>query len=345
MATQAILLANLGSPNSTDVKDVRTYLSEFLMDERVIDIPYVARLMLVKGIIVPFRSPKSAAKYKTIWTENGSPLIHISRQVQQKLKEATQMPVELCMRYANPTPAFALDKLKRENPDLKEVVLVPLYPHYAMSSYETAVEHVSQTHQKGDYPFRLKVVPPFYNHPQYIDALANSIQPHLDKPFDHVLFSYHGIPKRHVLKTDCTKSHCFSNENCCSVASKAHEACYRHQVIETTNLISQKLGLSKEKFSFSFQSRLGTDAWLLPYSVEQFRNFPKQGIKKLIVVCPAFVSDCLETLEEIQVEGRDDFMKAGGENFSVIPCLNDRDDWIQTLVTMTSAQLNQPVTA
>lgn len=345
MATQAILLANLGSPDSCEVRDVRTYLSEFLMDERVIDIPYIARLMLVRGIIVPFRASKSAAKYKTIWTENGSPLIHISRQVQHKVKEAMQIPVELCMRYANPTPAFALDKLKRENPDLKDVVLVPLYPHYAMSSYETAVEHVKQTYQKGNYPFRLHILPPFYNHPQYINAMVSSIQPHLNKPFEHLLFSYHGIPKRHVLKTDCTKSHCFSSEHCCSIASKAHEVCYRHQIIETTNLIASKLGLPREKFSFSFQSRLGTDAWLQPYSVEQFKNFPKQGIKKLVVACPAFVSDCLETLEEIQEEGREDFMHAGGEEFSVIPCLNDRDDWIQTIITLANAKLTQAATA
>lgn len=338
MATRAVLLANLGSPDSYQVKDVRTYLSEFLMDERVIDLPYISRFLLVKGIIVPFRAPKSAAKYKTIWTENGSPLIHISRQVQQKLKDAIQLPVELCMRYANPTPAFALDKLASENPDLKEVVLVPLYPHYAMSSFETAVEHVKQTYRQRNYPFQLKVVPPFFNHPQYIDSLTNSIRPHLDQEFDHLLFSYHGIPKRHVLKTDCTKSHCFSSENCCSVASKAHEVCYRHQIITTTNQVAEKLGLPKEKFSFSFQSRLGTDAWLLPYTVEQLRNFPKQGIKKLLVVCPAFVSDCLETLEEIQQEGHEDFMMAGGERFSVIPCLNDRDDWIQTLTTLINTQ-------
>ena len=343
MATKAILLANLGSPDSYQVKDVQKYLSEFLMDERVIDVPYFVRLLLVRGIIVPFRSRKSAAKYKTIWTENGSPLIHISRQVQHKVKEAMQLPVELCMRYANPTPGFALDKLNRENPDLKEVVLVPLYPHYAMSSYETAVEHVVQTHKKGSYPFRLAVVPPFYNHPQYINSLVSSIRPHLDREFDHLLFSYHGIPQRHVLKSDSTKSHCFSSESCCSIASKAHEVCYRHQVIETTNLVARKLGLPKDKFSFSFQSRLGTDAWLQPYSADQFKNFPRKRVKKLVVVCPAFVSDCLETLEEIQVEGYEDFMTAGGEEYSVIPCLNDRDDWIETIVTFVNAQLNDRV--
>jgi ferrochelatase len=343
MATQAILLANLGSPDSTQVKDVRNYLDEFLMDERVIDIPRFWRSVLVRGIIVPFRAPKSTAKYKTIWTDNGSPLIYISKQVQKKLTEAMQLPVELCMRYANPTPAYALDKLRNENPDLKEVVLVPLYPHYAMSSYETAVEHVKHTYAKGNYPFELKVVPPFYDHPEYIDSLVNSMKPFLEKEFDHLLFSYHGIPKRHILKTDCTKSHCFSSEYCCSIPSEAHRMCYRHQVTVTTHLVAEKLELPKEKFSLSFQSRLGTDAWLKPYTAAQLKNFPQHGIKKLVVVCPAFVSDCLETLEEIMEEGREDFLKAGGEEYSVIPCLNDRADWIETLVSLAKKKFNEPV--
>ncbi len=345
MAKRAVLLANLGSPDSTKVKDVRTYLNEFLMDERVIDIPYLVRALLVRGIIVPFRAPKSAEKYKTIWTGHGSPLIYISKQVQKKLAEVIDMPVELCMRYANPNTAFALEKLHRENPDLEEVVLVPLYPHYAMSSYETAVEHVKQAHKKGAYSFVLKIVPPFYNHPDYIESLTNSVEPFLQKDFDHLLFSYHGIPKRHVLKTDCTKSHCFAKENCCSIPSEAHHFCYLHQVIETTNLVAERLGLPKEKFSFSFQSRLGADAWLQPYSVEQFKRFPQEGIKKLVVVCPAFVSDCLETLEEIQVEGRDDFMKAGGAEYTVIPCMNERTDWINTIVKLVNTELNELIIA
>lgn len=344
MATKAVLLANLGSPDSYKTKDVRTYLNEFLMDERVIDIPYLARVLLVRGIIVPFRAPKSAAKYKTIWTDNGSPLIYISRQLQEKFQEAIQLPVELCMRYANPTPTFALDKLKNENPDLKEVVLVPLYPHYAMSSYETAVEHVRNTYEKGNYPFKLKIVPPYFDDADYIQSLADSIRPYLEQEYDHLLFSYHGIPKRHIHKTDCTHSHCFSSNNCCSIPSAAHAVCYRHQVKVTTDLVADKLELPKEKFSFSFQSRLGTDKWLQPYTAAQLEEFPQQGIKKLVVVCPAFVSDCLETLEEIQIEGREDFLKYGGREYSVVPCLNDRDDWIRTLVKLVNTQFEEPVT-
>lgn len=347
MAEKAVLLANLGSPDSYEVNDLKKYLSEFLMDGRVIDLPYPIRFMLVKGIIVPFRSPKSAEKYKTIWTENGSPLIHISKQVQRHLQRQMNLPVELCMRYGNPTPEVAFEKLMQANPDLKEVVLVPLYPHYAMSSYETAVEHVKETYQKKGYSFKLKVVPPFYNYPTFIKALANSFKPFLDKPFDHLLFSYHGIPERHVKKTDSTKSHCLISADCCSVDSAAHQFCYRHQVITTTKLVAKELGLKENQYSFSFQSRLGADAWLKPNSADLFAQFPKQGIKKLVVACPAFVSDCLETLEEIHMEGRETFLENGGEEYSVISCLNEREDWINTLAELvreTSDSL-QPVIA
>jgi protoporphyrin/coproporphyrin ferrochelatase len=336
----AVLLANLGSPDSYEVRDVRNYLREFLMDERVIDIPNILRTVLVKGIIVPFRAPKSAAKYKTIWTENGSPLIHISKQVQAKLQNEMKLPVELCMRYANPTPQAALAKLVRENPDLEELILVPLYPHYAMSSYETAVEQVKKIVREGNYSFQLKVVPPFYNDAKYIQSLANSIKPFLEKPFDHILFSYHGIPERHVKKTDVTKTHCLLKQDCCNMSSVAHSTCYRHQVMATTQLTAKLLGLPKEKFSVSFQSRLGADAWLKPFTVEQLALFPKQGIKKLLIACPAFVSDCLETLEEIQLEGRETFMENGGEEFEVVPCLNERDEWIATLAGLVQKQMS-----
>lgn len=331
MAKKAILLANLGSPDSYSVKDVRSYLNEFLMDERVIDIPYPVRLLLVKGVIVPFRAPNSAKKYETIWGENGSPLIHITRELVKKVADYTGSPVYMCMRYANPTPKYALDIIQQENPDIDEVVMLPLYPHYAMSSYETAVLHVQDTHKKGNYPFSLKVVKAFYNQPDYIRALNNSINPFLAQEYDHVLFSYHGIPERHVRKTDPTKNHCLKCENCCEVPSTAHAFCYRHQIKETTRLVAEQLQIPEAKHSFSFQSRLGQDQWLRPYTVQLLKDFPKQGIKKLVVACPAFVSDCLETLEEIQEEGREIFMENGGENFTLIPCLNLNSDWVKTI--------------
>ncbi len=328
---KAILLTNLGSPDSTEVKDVRKYLNEFLMDERVIDIPYLVRLLLVKGIIVPFRAPKSAAKYKTIWTKNGSPLVHLTSELTKLVANETNLPTYFCMRYANPTPDSVLKKIAAENPDIDELVMVPLYPHYAMSSYETAVEHVKAAYEKGEHKFKLSVVPPFYSDEKYIDALSASIQPFLEKQYDHVLFSYHGIPERHVKKTDVTKSHCLVANDCCNKPSEAHKYCYRHQIKITTEKTAEALQLPKEQYSFSFQSRLGADAWLKPFTVEELQRMPKAGIKKLLVLCPAFVSDCLETLEEIHVEGKEDFLKAGGEVFDVVPCLNTNEDWVKTI--------------
>jgi protoporphyrin/coproporphyrin ferrochelatase len=333
MSKKAILLVNLGSPDSPEVKDVKNYLREFLMDERVIDLPKFPRTLLVKGIIVPFRSPKSAAKYRTIWSEKGSPLIYITKELAGLVQRKTELPTYITMRYANPTPTSVLAEIKKSQPELEELIMLPLYPHYAMSSYETAVEHVKAAYQDGNFSFALKVVPPFYNHPSYIDALANSIRPFLnDFPdYDHVLFSYHGIPERHVKKTDPTRSHCLTCENCCEVSSVAHNFCYRHQIIETTRLVGEKLGLASEKFSFSFQSRLGADQWLKPYTAALLKEMPTKSIKKLLIISPAFVSDCLETLEEIHVEGKEDFMHAGGEKFVAVPCLNTNSEWVDTI--------------
>lgn len=327
-----ILLMNLGSPDTTEVKDVRKYLNEFLMDERVIDMPYLLRALLVKGIIVPARAPKSAAKYATIWSEKGSPLIHHTLEQARLLKESTNWNIEICMRYGNPSTQSALDLIREKYPEGTKVILFPLYPHYAMSSYETAVEQVKQIYLKGNYSFTLEVIPPFYNEPLYIDALSKLIQPYLEKPYDHILFSYHGIPERHVTKLDPTHSHCLKVENCCHVSCKEAQAvCYRHQVFTTTELVVKKLNISAEKYSNSFQSRLGRDKWLLPFTVYQLAEFPKKGIKKLLIVCPAFISDCLETLEEIEIEGRETFMQAGGEEFTVIPCLNENPEWISAM--------------
>ncbi len=331
MGKKILLLGNLGSPNSPTTKDVRTYLDEFLMDERVIDIPYPIRYFLVKGIIVPFRAPQSAKKYKTIWTKEGSPLITITNQLADLVHQKTKMPVYVCMRYANPTPKFALDAIQREHPDAEEVIFLPLYPHYAMSSYETAVEHVKANHEQGKYLFKLSVIKPYYNDEKYIQALAESIRPYLKEKHDHILFSYHGIPVRHLKKTDPTKNHCAKCDNCCNVDSAAHAVCYRHQVKVTTELVAEQLGLNKDSFSFSFQSRLGSDKWLQPYTAAQLKTFPNNGITNLIVVSPAFVSDCLETLEEIQVEGKEEFEKAGGEHYIAVPCLNTNSLWIEAI--------------
>lgn len=324
---------NLGSPDSTEVKDLRKYLNEFLMDGRVIDYPFLFRLMLVRGIIVPFRAAKSAEAYKKIWTKEGSPLIILTKELQRSLQQNVSEPVEVAMRYGNPSMADAYDALLKKNPELEEVILVPMYPHYAMSSYETAVEYAKEIHRKKKYPFRITFIKPFYDEPDYINALAESIKPFLQQDFDQILFSYHGVPERHIFKGDITGQHCLKVENCCAVDSPAHKQCYRHQCLKTTDLVAQKLNLPSGKCSYSFQSRLGRAEWLKPYTAMRLEQMPKDGIKKLLVVCPAFVSDCLETLEEIAETGKESFLHAGGESFTMIPCLNVHPLWVKTIVT------------
>ena len=338
MPEKLILLVNLGSPQSPSTSDVRKYLRQFLIDERVIDIPAFPRWLLVNGIIAPFRAPSSAAKYRSIWTDEGSPLITYTRNLALKLGNYSGVPVYYTMRYGNPDPVNVFDEICEDHPEIKEVILFPLYPHYAMSSYETAVEYVRKIWQSGQYSFHLRVVGPYYNHPDYIEALSNSILPWLDDDYDHLLFSYHGIPERHLKKTDPTGHHCLESENCCQTPSPAHAYCYRHQVLETTRLVAQKLKLSEDRYSISFQSRLGREKWLGPSTASVLKQLPRQGIKKILVVTPAFVSDCLETLEEIRQEGRNTFIEAGGEGFEHIPCLNARDEWVEAIYRMVSGQ-------
>ncbi|ANI88012.1 ferrochelatase [Arachidicoccus ginsenosidimutans] len=335
MAKRGIILMNLGSPDSTSVKDLKKYLTEFLMDERVIDKPFWLRTLLVRGIIVPFRAAKSAEAYQKIWTKDGSPLVVITKNLQKALQVKMPENIEVAMRYGNPAPTTAYENLLQQNPDLEEVILVPLYPHYAMSSYETAVEYMKEIHAKNHYSFQLKTVPPFYNHPAYINALAENMRPHLQNDFDQLLFSYHGIPERHIYKTDKTNSKhdLLSTENCCE-NPEAQATCYRYQVMQTSKLVAEKLGLKKSQWQISYQSRLGRDPWLQPNTQERLPKMPNEGIKKLVVVCPSFVSDCLETLEEIDMRGREDFLASGGESYEYIPCMNTNELWVNALVEL-----------
>jgi len=328
---KGIVLMNLGSPDSTQLKDVKRYLSEFLMDGRVIDYPYIFRKILVGGIIVPFRTAKSAAAYKTVWTGEGSPLIVTTKKLQALLQQQVKEPVEIAMRYGNPSMKNAYDSLMDKVPGLEEVIAIPMYPHYAMSSYETAVEYAREIYEKEKYPFQLSFVKPYFDNAEYIDAMKENIKPYLQQDYDHILFSYHGIPQRHLLKGDVTGTHCLKTEHCCEIASPAHAHCYRHQCLTTMKLVAEQLEIPSDKYSYSFQSRLGREQWLKPYTDFRLKDFPGEGIKKLLVVCPAFVSDCLETLQEIEMEGRHTFMEAGGESFTLIPCLNTHPLWILAL--------------
>jgi len=339
MAKKAILLVNLGSPDSYEVGDVKKYLDEFLMDERVIDAPFWLRSFLVRGIILNTRPKKSAEAYKSIWWDEGSPLIVLSEQLLEEVRRHATMPVGLGMRYGNPSIETGIEDLVSENPDLEEFLLVPLYPHYAMSSYETVVVKAREVVDAKFPNLKMKVKSAFYNEERYLQALEKSIAPVLEKEYDHILFSYHGVPERHIRKGDITKSHCLNVENCCSKDSPAHQFCYRHQTLKTTELIADRLSLPEGKYSSSFQSRLGRDPWLTPFTDKTIIEYAKKGIKKLVVVCPAFVSDCLETIEEIGEEAREFFIENGGEEFSLVPCLNDNEDWAQLLAKWGSEEL------
>ncbi|HVB04264.1 MAG TPA: ferrochelatase [Chitinophagaceae bacterium] len=329
---RGILLLNLGSPFSTAVKDVRAYLHEFLLDKRVLDVSFLYRKLLVDLIIAPFRAPKTAAAYRTIWTEEGSPLIVFTAQIRQAIQEQSASRIAIGMRYGKPSTADGLEELSRSDPE--EVIILPLYPHYAMSSYETAVEQTREIHRKRKYTFPLRIIKPFYNHPAYLDALADSISPFLGGDFDQLLFSYHGLPERHIRKSDITHAHCLFAPDCCVTDSAAHLQCYRHQVMTTSALVAAKLGLPKEKYAISFQSRLGRDRWLQPDTARRLVELPGEGVKRLLVVCPAFVADCLETLEEIAQRGKLAFLDAGGTQFTYIPCLNTRPSWVRALMTI-----------
>ncbi len=327
---KGVLLVNLGSPDSPDPKDVKKYLGEFLMDERVIDVPLWARNLLVKGIILNTRPKASAKAYQKIWWDEGSPLIVISERLKSKMQDQLDIPVALAMRYGSMTIKKGLQQLVDKG--VTEVLLFPLYPQFAMATTET-ITVLTEDIRKTSFPdLKIESVPAFYNKADYIEVLSNSIKNHLkDKTYDHLLFSYHGVPERHIRKSDITKSHCKIDGSCCETASKAHEFCYRHQCKEVTRLVGEYLNLQEGTYSTSFQSRLGFDPWLQPYTDRTIEKLGKDGVKNMAIVTPAFVSDCLETLEEIAMEGEEIFHEVGGANFTTVPCLNDDDEFVTLL--------------
>ena len=329
--SKAVLLVNLGSPDSPSVGDVRRYLNEFLMDGRVIDKPWALRRLIV-GVILISRPKESAHAYSQIWTKEGSPLVATSQRVQARLQARLTIPVELAMRYQNPSIPAAVKKLADRG--VREVLLIPLFPHYAMSSFETAVVRVQEVAAQIAPEMKVVVPPPCYADPDYLAALAASAEPLLAGGYDHLLFSFHGIPERHLYKSDPTGGNCLRVSDCCTQPSPAHATCYRAQFFQTVAGFVKRAGIPPEKYSVSFQSRLGEDPWLKPYTDFELLALPKRGVKKLLVICPAFVSDCLETLEEIGMRGRETFLQAGGREFAQIPCLNEHPRWLDALANM-----------
>ncbi|ANW96206.1 ferrochelatase [Wenyingzhuangia fucanilytica] len=337
---KGILLVNLGSPDSTSVKDVKNYLDEFLMDERVIDTPYLTRCLLVKGIILNTRPKQSAEAYSKVWTEDGSPLIVISEKFTAKIKKQVDAPVALAMRYGKPSIETGITELA--NQGVTDILLVPMYPQFAMATTETIVVLAEKIIRDKFPNINLSSLPAFYHKQDYIDVLSKSIQETLEKEeYDHLLFSYHGVPERHIKNSDVTGNHCKLNGECCNTKSDAHEFCYRHQCYATTQGVVEKLNLKPGFYSTSFQSRLGKDPWLQPYTDVTINDRAQNGIKKLAVVTPAFVADCLETIEEIGMEAKHEFEENTGEKFTTIPCLNDRDDWVEIVSNWLNEWLNK----
>ena len=329
---KAVLLLNLGSPASPQKKDVALYLEKFLMDKRVISLPYPFRYLLVKGIIVPFRSKYSARNYAKIWDEESQsfPLLRYTAAMAKKLSDKTKSCVAIAMRYGEPNVEETLKQLHKIG--IRKLKIIALYPHYSRSSFESAqVDAIEKARAWG---FEIETTEAFYLNAKYREALADTVRPYLNQDFDKLIISMHSIPLSH-LKKDCRKensntSYCLSREH----NEEDKKTCYRLHCEEAAELLRQDLGLNKDKVELLYQSRLGKHEWLRPYFVDRIRLLASEGAKKILVICPGFVCDCLETLEEIKTEYKQIFFEHGGESFTYIPCLNDSDGMINFLESL-----------
>ncbi len=330
MANKAVLLANLGSPDSADTEAVRRYLNQFLMDPHVIQLPWLLRRIIVSLFILPLRPKASAQAYQSVWMEEGSPLVVLSEQLKKALQCQLNMPVAMAMRYGNPSIETELLTLSQQ-PGIDEVLYIPLYPHFADSTVTTSIEEAQRVIKEHDLNIKLNVIEPFYEQPDYINALVESAKPYLEQAYDHLVFSYHGLPESHIKKSDPTGLHCLKSSSCCQTPSEAHKTCYRHQVMRTTQCFVEQAQIASDKYSVTFQSRLGRAKWLAPNTEDRLRELAQSGIKKVLVICPAFVTDCLETLEEIAIRADEVFKEAGGNELHLIPCLNGHPKWVDAL--------------
>jgi ferrochelatase len=338
-----VLLINLGTPDSPAVPDVRRYLREFLSDPRVLDMSSLGRWLLLNLVILPRRPAASAEAYRKIWTKAGSPLLVISRELAEKVGEALgpEFEVVLAMRYGNPSIAAGLAELRRRAVD--RIVVFPLYPQYSSAATGSSLEAVYRiASREWNTPY-LQVVPPFFDHPGFIRAFADIGQPVLDdlRP-DHVVFSFHGLPERHVRKSDPTGSHCLASEACCERLAGANRNCYRAQSFETARRIAETLGIAASRFSVTFQSRLGRDPWIRPYTDVVIPELARRGARRVAVFSPAFVADCLETLEEIGLRARESFLEAGGEDLRLVPSLNAHPLWVETVADLARETASGP---
>ena len=328
---KGVLLVNLGTPNSYQVGDVRTYLKEFLLDERVIDIHPIPRNLLVRGIIGPFRAPKSAKTYQKIWTDEGSPLLVYSNRMKTSLQQllGDEYVVALAMRYQQPSIEMGLDSLRRQQ--VSSITILPLFPQYASATTGSIHQRVMEIVSRWQSIPAINFVNSFYREPKMIETFANNGKAFNIDSYDHILFSYHGLPERQLCKADDSQQHCLKKENCCEHLVPNNQFCYGAQCFATSQAIAQELGIEKEKYSICFQSRLGRAAWLKPYTSKVIEQLAQQGKKRVLVFCPAFVADCLETIFEIGEEYAEEFKAKGGETLTLVPSLNDHSLWIEAL--------------
>ena len=331
MGKKGILLVNLGTPDSPSTADVRKYLNEFLMDGRVIDINPILRTILVKGIIVPFRGPKSAKIYKKLWTKEGSPLLVYSQRVHQLMKQrlGDDYQVELAMRYQTPSIPDALERLKQAKVD--SIRVVPLFPQYASASTGSVHDRVMEIVRTWQAIPEMSFINSFYDHPGMIKVFANHGQKYLNEGWDHILFSFHGLPQRQMRKVDVSGIHCLQVKDCCKTITENNKFCYTAQCNRTAQLIAAELQLTEDKYTICYQSRLGNDPWVQPYTSEVLKDLAAKGVKRLLVFCPAFVSDCLETTIEVSEEYAEEFEALGGEKVQLVESLNDDPAWIDAL--------------
>nr|WP_314479617.1 ferrochelatase [uncultured Pseudomonas sp.] len=333
MTDHALLLVNLGSPASTSVADVRRYLNQFLMDPYVVDLPWPIRRLLVSLILIK-RPEQSAHAYASIWWDEGSPLVVLTRRLQAAMVDHwPHGPVEIAMRYGQPALPQVLERLAAQG--VRKVTLAPLYPQFADSTVTTVVELAKQTIAEQQLPLQMRVLQPFYDDPDYIDALVASAKPYLEQDYDHLLLSFHGLPERHLKKLYRGATHDLRAPECCEGASaEVRAVCYRGQCLATAKAFATKLGIPAGKWSVSFQSRLGRDKWIEPYTETRLDELAHAGVKKLLVMCPAFVADCIETLEEIGMRGSEQFIEAGGQELVLVPCMNEHPEWVRVLAKL-----------
>ncbi|WP_462264222.1 ferrochelatase [Mucilaginibacter sp.] len=335
MAKKGVLLVNLGTPDSPQTSDVRKYLNEFLMDGRVIDINPVSRTLLVRGVISPFRAPKSAKLYKEIWDkQTGSPLLYYSLKQRELLQQrlGDEYMVELAMRYQSPSIEDALQRLKDELVD--NIRVIALFPQYASASTGSVYEKVMQLVAKWPTIPSISFVNSFHDNELMIENFAQNGAKYQPETYDHVLFSFHGLPQRQLIKSDHTHSYCLKKDGCCDTLNDTNKYCYSAQSHHTARLIAEKLNIPKEKYTICFQSRLGSDPWVQPYTSEVVAKLAAEGKKRLLVFCPAFVADCLETVYEVTREYGDEFKELGGEHVQLVESLNDSPLFIEALEGM-----------